>query len=139
MPGRYLPAFVASYEPGSGLARVRIPGLTDGAEVFPLAELCYPIGHRSEDSELLIRAGDRVWVDLINDDPRFPIIVGFRPMQTGNRVGVTRIEQDAVEIVATGNVQVLSAGLRHNSKNVGDTHVHPGVQSGGASTAPPAG
>lgn len=137
MPGRYLPAFVASYEPGSGLARVRIPGLTDGAEVFPLAELCYPIGHRSEDSELLIRAGDRVWVDLINDDPRFPIIVGFRPMQTGNRVGVTRIEQNEVEIVAPGGVNVESSTLTHNGTNVGDTHVHGGVRRDNSNTDPP--
>lgn len=36
-----------------------------------------------------------------------------------------------------GPVEITGASLTHNGKNVGSSHSHGGVQSGGASTAPP--
>lgn len=37
----------------------------------------------------------------------------------------------------TGNVAITGGSLTHNGKNVGSTHTHGGVQSGGSSTAAP--
>lgn len=77
--------------------RVHIPGLTDGAEVYPLAEIEYGIGDKSEHTEIRILEGDRVWLSFINGDPRYPIITGFRPKNTGNEVGTRRWHHDAIE------------------------------------------
>jgi len=46
MPGRY-PAIVRSYNQARRTCRVEIPGLTDGADVLPEAEIEYPIGDKS--------------------------------------------------------------------------------------------
>lgn len=36
-----------------------------------------------------------------------------------------------------GRVHVIGPELRHNDRNIGDTHTHSGIQPGGASTAEP--
>lgn len=43
-----------------------------------------------------------------------------------------------VNIETSGAVAITSSGLTHNGKNVGATHVHGGVQPGGANTTGPA-
>ena len=42
-----------------------------------------------------------------------------------------------VTIVAPGGVEITSPTLTHNGVNVGDDHVHSGVEPGGANTAGP--
>ena len=46
MPGRY-PAIVKTYSQARRTCRVEIPGLTDGGDVLPEAEIEYPIGDKS--------------------------------------------------------------------------------------------
>jgi len=63
LPGRY-PAIIDSVDQSKRLCRVRIPGLTDGADHLPLAEIEYPIGEKSKHpkyaTEIELLAGDTV-------------------------------------------------------------------------------
>lgn len=181
----YTPGFVDSYDAATRLCRVRVPGLTDGAEVLPQAMLCYPIGDKSEVTDIRIAAGDRVWLDFVNGDPRFPIIVGFRPKETDNAINWRRLQHANIELTAdtdlhvfatggkvwinaggqalveanevrlrapsivlegpvqtTGNLTVggnltVSGTMTNAGVNVGSTHRHPGVQTGGGITGTP--
>lgn len=103
----YYPAIVRSYDSATHRARIEIPGLTDGANTFPEAEILYPIGDLHSDTEVLIRPNDKVYIDwLIEGDNRTPIIVGYRNPKTGNAIGVRRIRQDVIEIVATSKIKI---------------------------------
>lgn len=101
--GRY-PAVVKEYDQETRTCRVEIPGLTDGADVLPLAEIEYPIGDKSAagdySTELEILEGDTVWIAFIGGDPRFPIITGYRNPQTGNSADWRRIHHANIEQVA---------------------------------------
>jgi phage baseplate assembly protein gpV len=81
--GKY-PAIVRTWDRARRECRVEIPGVTDGAEVLPLAEIAYPIGDKSEHTEIYVTLGDRVWVEFERGDPRFPIITHWRTKHTGN-------------------------------------------------------
>ena len=116
MSGRW-PAIVQEIDRGRREVRVEIPGVTDGAEELPIAEIEYPIGDKSEHTEIRFVVGDRVWVDFINGDPRWPIITGFRTKHTGNEVGWRRWHHDNIESEAdtdqthgAGNDFAMSAG-----------------------------
>lgn len=188
----YTPGFVVSVDAARRLYRVSIPGVTDGAEVLPLAMVSYPIGDKSEHTEIRILPGDRVWLDFVNGDPRFPIITGFRPKETDNAMEWRRWHHDNIELQAdddmrllatAGNLlaqagvnvtvlaggqvlveaptivlrgtitldgpttvtglltwlasQVGTGGSTINGKNVGSTHTHGGVDTGGGTSGPP--
>ena len=68
MNGRY-PAIVKSYDQISRTCRIEIPGLTDGADVLPEAEIEYPIGDksraRSHSTEFRILTRDTLWIAVI--------------------------------------------------------------------------
>lgn len=91
------PGFVESYDPDRKTCRVQIPGQTDGAEVLPEAEFCFPVGDKSEHTDIRILKGDRVWLAFINGDARYPVIMGFRPRQTGNETAWRRFHHDNIE------------------------------------------
>lgn len=86
--------------------RVEIPGVTDGAAVLPLAEIEYPIGDRSAQTEIRILPGDDVWVAFQGGDARYPIITGFRTKHTGNDVGTRRWFHDNFETICDGQYRV---------------------------------
>lgn len=156
MPGRY-PAIVRSYDQASRECRVEIPGLTDGGDVFPLAEIEYPIGDKSragdQSTEIEIVAGDTVWIAFIGCDPRYPIITGWRNAKSGNGNDWRRYHHANIELLADGvmrlkvgsssftitpdSVAIVSDLLTHNGVNIGSTHVHGGVVSGGSNTSVP--
>lgn len=95
-----IPAVVREVDRARREIRVEIPGYTDGAAQFPLAEIEYPIGDRSAQTEIRILPGDDVWVAFINGDARYPIITGFRTKHTGNDVGTRRWFHDNFETIA---------------------------------------
>jgi phage gp45-like len=51
--------------------------------------------------------------------------------------GAIEMQGTSLTVNMSGAVQINSATLRHNAKNVGDGHTHGGISPGGASTAPP--
>lgn len=68
-------------------------------------------------------------------------VLGLNPtthaitIQTTGNIGVTA--GGNLNIAATGNIAMTSAALTHNGKNVGGTHTHGGVVSGGSNTTGP--
>lgn len=99
--------------------RVSIPPLTDGATEWPIAEICYPIGDDSPNTEIRIVDDAPVWVAFRNGDARYPIIMGHRPVNTGNVVGWRRWNHDNIEWNADKVVNI-NAGESINLV-VGDT------------------
>lgn len=77
------PAIVKSYDPVTRLAQVKIAPFDDGADTLLDAELCYPLGDKSN-TAIEILENDPVWVEFEAGDPRYPIIVGNRNKRTGN-------------------------------------------------------
>ena len=102
MPGRY-PAIVKTYDQARRTCRIEIPGITDGGDVLPEAEIEYPVGDKSRDgtytTELEILAGDTVWVAFIGGDPRYPIITGYRNPQAGNSADWRRYHHKNYELL----------------------------------------
>lgn len=121
MPGRY-PAIVRTYNQARRTCRIEIPGLTDGAEVYPEAEIEYPIGDKARsgqyETELEILPGDTVWISFIGGDPRYPIITGYRNPQTGNSADWRRYHHK--------NSEVLTDEMMHFDSGV-SFHVDAGT------------
>jgi len=148
-PGLY-PGIIKSYDAPSRQARVRVAGITDGGGEYPVAEIKYPIGDKSKNTEIEILPGDAVWVQFIGGDPRYPIIDGYRNPSSSNSVGTRHwhhaninfsaediLELSAGTIKLIGNVQVSGGELTHEGKNVGATHTHSGVDTGPGNTREP--
>lgn len=117
-PGRY-PAIVDSYDGPSRTCRVRIPGITDGGDVMPVAEIEYPIGDRSKglhQTEIEILKGDSVWVSFIGGDPRYPIITGWRNPGAGNSVEWRRFHHANIEMTADGIFRINADKFELNAK-----------------------
>ncbi len=121
MPGRY-PAIVRTYNQARRTCRIEIPGLTDGGEVLPEAEIEYPIGDKARmgqyETELEILPGDTVWISFIGGDPRYPIITGYRNPQTGNSADWRRYHHK--------NSEVLTDEMMHFESGV-SFHVDAGT------------
>jgi hypothetical protein len=114
--GGLLPAVIASVtdEGREGrLYRISIPGLTDGAAVMPTAQLCNPIGDNSEETEIRIKAGDRVWIAFEAGDTRFPVIVGFRPKNQENGIDWRRFFHANFQFNADNTFEVIANTLVH--------------------------
>jgi phage baseplate assembly protein gpV len=77
------PAVVMSYDANTRLAKIKLEPLDDGADTQLEAELLYPLGDKSN-TAIEVLAGDFVWVEFEQGDPRYPIIVGYRNKRTGN-------------------------------------------------------
>lgn len=119
--GRW-PAIVREYLPEERMCRVEIPGITDGADLLPLAEIEYSIGdksiHGTWPTEILILPGDEVWIAFVGGDPRYPIITGYRNARRMNSTDVrqwhqTRIVLHGYELVlikAGGTIGVPGGG-----------------------------
>lgn len=113
MPGRY-PAIVKTYSQARRTCRVEIPGLTDGGDVLPEAEIEYPIGDKSRagtnTTEIEITPGDTVWVAFIGGDPRYPIITGYRNPQSGNSADWRRWHHANIELIADAEMRLVVGG-----------------------------
>lgn len=107
LPG-YIPGLIDSYDPSAKLARVSIPGFTDNAEKLPLAEFNYPIGDNGLDTDIKCNNGDGVWLVFRNGDPRFPIIVGFRPINVGNETEWRRWAHDNIQLQTVDLLKLLA-------------------------------
>jgi hypothetical protein len=114
------PGEVASYDGPSRTCRVRIPGVTDGSNVLPVAEIEYPIGDRSDDAnsknhtEIRIQVGDPVWLEFECGDPRFPIITGARSKREGNPTNWRRWRHPNIEITADNELIINASNVTWN-------------------------
>ncbi len=91
------PGFVEAVDRDRREIRVSIPPLTDGASEWPLAEMCYPIGDDSDNTEIRVVEGKPIWIAFRAGDQRFPVIMGSRPVNVGNEVGTRRWNHDNIE------------------------------------------
>lgn len=71
----------------------------------------------------------------VADGGAFTLVIGGGASVTGSGDALTL---KAGNIKLEGNVEIEGEGLTHNGKNVGDTHKHGGVISGGSLTDVPA-
>lgn len=148
--GRW-PAIVREYDPETRLCRIEIPGITDGADPLPNAEIEYPIGDRSRKSkeeeegsarpgaplagggagapttltEIEILPGDAVWVAFIGGDPRYPLITGYRNARVENDTDWRRWHHANVEVIADAQLNLLSSGSLL-ADAAGTAHVNAG-------------
>jgi hypothetical protein len=106
-----MPAVVDSIDREARIARVRIPGLTDGATELPEAEFCNPVGDKSHHTEIRILPGDDVWLAFIGGDPRYPVIVGYRPRNMSNGIDWRRFHHANFEFTADNEI-ILTAGSK---------------------------
>jgi phage baseplate assembly protein gpV len=162
-PGLY-PGIIKAYDPAARQVRVSIPGITDGGDELPIAELKYPLGDKSKTTEIEILPGDTVWVQFIGGDQRYPIIDSYRNPQSGNSVEWRKWHHANIELTADGTLKLNAANieingsesvkvngsttidgdtaikggsLTHESKNIGYDHTHNGVQTGSGNTGVP--
>ena len=116
-----IPAFVRSVEGNRARReiRVEISPYTDGASEWPIAEMCYPIGDDSTNTEIRVVKDMPVWVAFRGGDERYPIIMGHRPVNAGNEQSTRRWNHDNIEsnadknyTVNAGQNVVISAGAK---------------------------
>jgi len=101
MPSNFLhAAFIRSVDRDRREVRVEVPPYTDGASLMPLAQVMYPIGDDSTNTEIRLVEGAEVYVAFEAGDPRYPIIMGFRNPNIGNVVGMRRWNHDNFELNA---------------------------------------
>lgn len=98
------PAVVVEYDQEARACRVEVPGITDGADPMPLAEIKYPVGHKSSHenyaTEIEILPGDACWVSFMGGDDRYPIIEGYRNPNVGNSADWRRAHHANIEQIA---------------------------------------
>lgn len=106
-----VPGFVEGVEGNreNRIIRVSFAPYTDGATEWPEAQMCYPMGDDSDNTEIRIVVGKPVWLAFLGGDPRYPIIMGARPVYTGNEQSTRRWDHDNFELNADDNY-VVNAG-----------------------------
>lgn len=109
MPSNRHPGIIRAVDRARREVRVEVPPFTDGAAEWPVAEIEYPIGDDSRDTEIRLVIDREVWISFIAGDPRRPIITGFRNPNVGNEVGWRRWNHDNLEINADA-VVTINAG-----------------------------
>ncbi|MEN9866666.1 MAG: hypothetical protein RL748_2256 [Pseudomonadota bacterium] len=113
-----IPAEVVSVDRAKFTAKIAIPGLTDGASEYPEAQFCMPLGDVSEHTEIRILPGDRVWITWQAGDPRYPVIVGYRPSNLDNPIQWRRFHHDNIQLDADSQVVVNAANVTVNAQSV---------------------
>lgn len=98
------PAVVKSYNANTRECIINTP--TNG-DVD--AEIQYPIGDSSKNTEIKINTGDQVWCEFIQGDTRRALITGWRNPKSGNTSGTRAWEQDNIKLNATSSI-VLNVG-----------------------------
>lgn len=111
MPSNKHPGIIRIVDRERREVRVEIPPFTDGAGELPIAEIEYPIGDDTRDTEIRLVEGREVWIEFIAGDPRRPLITGYRNPNVGNVVGMRRWNHDNFEINAD-DVFTVNAGAK---------------------------
>ena len=115
------PAVIREYDAARRKVRIEMVGMTDGDTLLPESDLMYSLGDKSSHTEIEILAGDTVWVDFLADDPRYPIVVGFRPPEIGNVVGWRRFHHANMELAADGEMILKGKSLKMEFETIETT------------------
>lgn len=115
------PAIIREYNAQKRTVRIEMVGMTNGATLLPECDLMYSLGDKSSHTEIEILAGDSVWVDFLADDPRYPIIMGFRNPEMGNIVGWRKWHHANIEIAADGEMVLKGSSLKLEFKTIETT------------------
>ena len=116
--GVFLPATVTEYDAIKRQCRIKIEGITNNSEADLLADICNPIGDKGQHTELEILKGDLVWVVLIANDIRFPLIIGSRNMDNGNSEGWRKYHHANIEINADGKIFATAPNIHLKAETV---------------------
>jgi len=128
MPSNFLHAgFIRSVDRGRREVRVEVAPYTDGASLLPLAQVMYPIGDDSTNTEIRLVEGAPVYVAFEAGDPRYPIIMGFRNPNVGNVVGMRRWNHDSFELNADETL-TINAGTQIKLAVGGTTLILTGTE-----------
>lgn len=100
------PAIISSY---NSATRECIIKTAMGDEID--AEIQYPIGSNSKNTEIKISAGDKVWCEYLQGDTRRALITGYRNPQSGNASGINKTEQDVIQLEATSSIKFVVGGM----------------------------
>lgn len=111
MMAMMLPATIETYDADKRICTINIEGLTDGATVLPEAEICYPIGDKSHDTEIEILSGDKVWIAFQGGDTRKPIIMGYRCPETGNIKSLRKWHKENIHLIADENIKLATVAV----------------------------
>jgi len=146
------PATIASYDSATRTCRVEIPGITNGGDVMPMADILYPIGDKSfaasNVTEIEILAGDAIWIEFMGGDRRYPIIVGYRNPNAGNSTGTRLFHHANIMLSATNEITLdgetltinanvnITGTITNNGKDIGADHKHSGGTIGGNTGIP---
>jgi hypothetical protein len=95
----YLPGFVEAVTDNRKRREIRVSfaPYTDGASEWPIAEMSYPMGDDSRGTEIRMVPGMPIWLAFRGGDERYPIIVGNRPVSTGNEQSTRRWNHENFE------------------------------------------
>lgn len=105
------PASIISYDAESRTCEISIEGQTNGGDDKLRAEIEYPIGDKSRNgvmTEIEILAGDLVWVEFIQGDPRAPLITGWRNPTQGNDLDWRRWHHKNIELKSDEEMKLNS-------------------------------
>ncbi len=66
------------------------------------------------------------------------VVMNGEGVTVSGAIKLTIVSAGDIEITAGGAITLASTSLTHNGKNIGETHVHGGVDPGGSNTTGPA-
>jgi hypothetical protein len=126
-----IPATIHSWD--GKVCRVSIEGYTDGANVQPQAEVCFPLGDKPAHTDFRLLKGDAVWVEFNNGNPNEPFVVGFRNKNTGTAKGYRRLHHDNIEMAADAQFNIAAAQTKITAPTtiIGDLIVQGNIRSTG--------
>lgn len=127
----FYPAKILSYNAQKRTCMVSIEPFTRGSSTGKQAKIAYPIGHDDYDTEIMIKAGLDVYVFFEAGLLSAPVVAFCRSHGAGATLGVRRIRQDAIELIAK-TVKIDA----QNIQITGDTTVNQSVTVEKSVTAP---
>lgn len=85
-----------------------------------------------------LRAPDLASGDIALRDKRGQqVVMNGQGVTVSGAIKLTIVSAGDIEITAGGAITLASTSLTHNGKNIGETHVHGGVDPGGSNTTGP--
>ena len=106
------PAVIKEYNAQTRKVRIEMVGMTDGDVLLPESDLMYSLGDKFNHSEIEILAGDAVWIDFLADDPRYPIVMGYRNPEQGNVSGWRKWHHANIELSADNSMVLKGNHLK---------------------------